>query len=140
MSHKSSSYKPGMIIWRIPCSHYQKTKIKHMKIVLITTLMLLIGVASKAQSDVAARISEKIAQRMKDSLSLSEQQKDSIYSLNILLSNRKAEFRKQYTDIDSLQIHFQRVERLRDSLYKTILGDEKYLLYKTKKRYLISNN
>ena len=111
-----------------------------MKIVLITTLMLLIGVASKAQSDVAARISEKIAQQMKDSLSLSEQQKDSIYSLNILLSNRKAEFRKQYTDIDSLQIHFQRVERLRDSLYKTILGDEKYLLYKTKKRYLISNN
>ncbi len=111
-----------------------------MKIVLVTVLFLLIGMASKAQSATAIQIADKIARRMKDSLSLTEQQKDSINSLNILLSNKKAQLRKQYTDIDSLQVHFQRVERLRDTLYKTILGDEKYLMYKKKKRYLVSNN
>ena len=111
-----------------------------MKLLVVTTFFLLIGIASKAQSAVAARISEKIAQRMKDSLSLTDQQKDSIYSVNILLNYKKGQLRKQYADMDLLQLHFQQVERLRDSLYKTILGDEKYLLYKDKKRYLISNN
>lgn len=77
---------------------------------------------------------------MKDSLLLSDKQKDSIYSLNIRLNNEKAQLRSQYADMDSLQYHTQRVEASRDSLYRTVLDEEKYRLYKTKKRNLITNN
>lgn len=111
-----------------------------MKIAFVTILFLFIGVASRAQSAAAIQVAGRIAQRMKDSLSLSDQQKDSIYSLNILLSNRKAELRQQYTNMDSLEHHFQLVESSRDSLYRIVLGEEKYQLYKTRKRSLISSN
>lgn len=111
-----------------------------MKLLIVTIFFLLIAVISKAQSAAAMQVAEKIAQRMKDSLLLTDQQKDSIYSLNILLSNKKAQLRRQYTNMDSLEHHFQLVESSRDSLYRIVLGEEKYQLYKTRKRNLVKSN
>lgn len=117
-----------------------KLKTINMKFLLMTIFFLVTTVTSKAQNSFATQIAEKIAQRMKDSLLLSDKQKDSIYSLNIRLNNEKAQLRSQYADMDSLQYHTQRVEASRDSLYRTVLDEEKYRLYKTKKRNLITNN
>ena len=109
-----------------------------MKLILLLFFSFFLAGSVNAQS-YATAVADRIAQRMKDSLSLSAGQKDSIYAVNIRLHNQKALLRQQYTSIDSLEYHTQLVERTRDSLYMRVLGDEKYLLYKSKKRNLISN-
>lgn len=97
------------------------------------------GTKAKAQ-DKASELASKIAQRMKDSLSLDETQRAKLYDLNMLLHNRKMSIRQQYAGKDSLSYYMQIVENSRDSLYHGVLTDEKYLLYKSKKRHLINNN
>ncbi|MBK7289140.1 MAG: hypothetical protein IPI78_02205 [Chitinophagaceae bacterium] len=112
-----------------------------MKYILFFLFGATVSTAVKSQNTgPAEQLSEKIAAKMKDSLLLTSQQKDSIYSMNMQLTNRKLIVRQQYTGSDSLQYYIQQVERSRDSLYRTILTEEKYLLYKTKKRYLVNNN
>ena len=85
-------------------------------------------------------LSTQIAQKMQDSLYLSSEQRDSIYAINNRLQSQKMQARMQYAGADSIQYHLQRIENTRDSLYKPVLGAEKYLLYKQKKRNLISAN
>ncbi|HEX2846418.1 MAG TPA: hypothetical protein VHN59_07705 [Chitinophagaceae bacterium] len=94
---------------------------------------------ASAQSAMHTAVAERITGKLKDSLFLSNGQRDSIYAINMLLSGQKNNLRSIYQDMDSLQIYTQRVEHTRDSLYRPILGEEKYLLYKQKKRNLISN-
>lgn len=94
----------------------------------------------KAQSNPAQDISSRIANKMRDTLSLFSAQRDSIYSINIELHNRKQLVRQQYSNMDSLRIKIQAIENTRDSLYRTVLSEEKYLMYRQKKRNLVSNN
>ncbi|HEX2847225.1 MAG TPA: hypothetical protein VHN59_11800 [Chitinophagaceae bacterium] len=93
-----------------------------------------------AQSSIQTALAERIAGRLKDSLSLTIVQKDSIYAINMLIANQKNALRSVYQDLDELQFHTQRVEHTRDSLYRPILGEEKYLLYRQKKNNLVNNN
>jgi hypothetical protein len=94
-----------------------------------------------AQSSIQTALAERIAGRLKDSLSLSGAQKDSIYAINMLIANQKNALRSTYqSDPDALQFHTQRVEHTRDSLYRPVLGEEKYLLYRQKKNNLVNNN
>jgi hypothetical protein len=93
-----------------------------------------------AQNTAAEQLAENIARKMKDSLSLTEQEKNHVYGINLLLSNQKTAVRQQYSAPDSLRYHLQRVENSRDSLYREILNEEKFLLYRQKKRNLINNN
>ncbi len=97
-------------------------------------------VKGSAQSVHGPTVHLRIAQKLQDTLGLSAAQKDSIYSINHQLQNKKMLARQQYTGTDSLGYHLQRIENTRDSLYKPVLGAEKYLLYKQKKRNLISAN
>lgn len=109
-----------------------------MKKILFSFCLLLAGQYVQAQS---TDLSTRIAQKMKDTLGLSPTQRDSLYAVNMRLQQQKTQLRSQYTAMDSLQYHFQRIENSRDSLYKRIIADEgKYNLYKQKKRYLVSNN
>ena len=106
---------------------------------LIIALIFLGPLFINAQSN-HEQLSNHIAQKMKDSLNLTNQQRDSIYAVNIQLSEWKISVRQQYTNPDSLRRHMQIVENRRDSLYRPFLSEEKYQLYLQKKRNLISNN
>jgi ABC-type transport system involved in cytochrome bd biosynthesis fused ATPase/permease subunit len=112
-----------------------------MKRLILSVIVLLAGICAKAQiQTTASELAEKIAQRMKDSLSLSTEQKNGIYTINMQLHTQKQNYRQQYSNIDSLQYYIQRVESTRDSLYKIIIGQELYLQYKSRKRNLVRNN
>ncbi len=109
------------------------------KIVINIMILLAICQCCSAQS-VGQQVTDRISQKMKDSLWLNTTEFSKIDSLNQLLYTRKMELRQQYGQPDSLTIYTQRVEKSRDSLYRLFLSVEKYQLYKQKKRNLISNN
>jgi hypothetical protein len=111
-----------------------------MKKVFIILSLLIFSHTVKAQSTPAEQLAEKLAQKMKDSLSLSSSQKQQLYSINMQLHSNKLLVRQQYAGSDSLIINLQKVENTRDSLYKPVLTQQQYDLYRQKKRSLVSNN
>lgn len=110
-----------------------------MKTLFSFLIILFSSIIVNAQTP-AEQIAEKIARKMKDSLQLTDVQKTQIYQLNIQISDQKTLMRNQYTGSDSLRVKTQMVENTRDSLYHTVLSDEKYWLYIQKKRNLVNNN
>ncbi len=84
-------------------------------------------------------LAEKIAARLKDSLQLTVSQKNAIYQVNLDLHQQKLAARELHPG-DSLTHHIQQIENSRDSLYRPILGEEKYPLYRSNKRRLVSND
>lgn len=112
-----------------------------MKKIIVFILCIIIGNNYVlAQQNPATQLAEKIAKKMKDSLSLTGNQKNQVYDINMLLHNQKMAARQQYTDRDSVRFYLQRIEGKRDSLYKTILPDNKFQMYREKKRNLVNNN
>lgn len=107
------------------------------KTILFFIISIAFSISSRAASD---SLSARIAVRMQDSLALSNEQKNSIYVINVLLQQRKQAARSKETDITALQSVFQEIENSRDSLYLPVLGQSKYALYKQKKSTLIRNN
>lgn len=87
-----------------------------------------------------AELAKKIAQKMRDSLSLNNKQASEIFSINVQLARMKKEMRSRYTNTDSLRRSIQRVENKRDSLYQSVLNPAQYSLYRQKKRNLVNNN
>lgn len=106
----------------------------------ITLLLISSTVLQAQQGGIYPSPSEHIANKLKDSLNLSASQRDSLFVINNYLQNQKQQARLQHPSADSVQYYLQRIENTRDSLYRPVLGSEKYLLYKQKKRYLISAN
>jgi hypothetical protein len=107
---------------------------------LFTCLILCLGFL-KAQQSPAVQLSEKIAQKLRDTLDLTSIQKNKIYDINMLLHNQKMAVRLQYVNQpDSMTRYIQRVEKTRDSLYRIELPLSKYNLYLQKKRNLVNNN
>jgi hypothetical protein len=89
----------------------------------------------------AVQVAQKIAKKMKDSLNLTGNQKNSIYDVNMNLHNQKQAARLQYASTPAvLTTKMQTIEKTRDSLYTPILTAPQFILYKQKKRNLISNN
>lgn len=111
------------------------------KIILLVILITGFSLCSRAQLTYAQQYALKVAERMKDTLLLSSNQKAEIYNINIQISNQKANVWRQYTGVDSLiAIHLQQIENKRDSLYLPVIGEEKYSLYLNKKGKLLNNN
>lgn len=106
--------------------------------IIFALVLVTAGFAANAQSTPADIIADKIAQKMKDSLSLSASQKLEIYQINLQLHEHKLSKRAQYAGTDSAGVHVQRVENTRDLLYRPVLGENKYQLYLQKKRNLLS--
>lgn len=102
-------------------------------------LVLILNKGVHAQSDISAQLSARIADRLKDSLSLTSVQRDGIYQVNQQLALQKYNARQTVTG-DSLRLRIQKIENTRDSIYKPILGEEKYMLYRSKKILLLNNN
>ncbi len=113
-----------------------------MKLKLVLTLLAIIAFRYivPAQSAGAAQLANHIAQKMKDTLSLTQEQKSQIYSINLQIHSLKMEVRQQYNNPDTIRVRTQRVESSRDSLYRPVLNQPQYQLYLQKKRYLISAN
>jgi threonine aldolase len=114
--------------------------IKKMKIVIILFIFSFLSAATYAQSDHATQLANKIAQKMKDSLGLTGQQKNSIVDISMNLHEQKSLARQQHHGSDSLRYFLQRIENTRDTLYSAVLSQQQYLLYKQKKRNLVNNN
>lgn len=109
-----------------------------MKILLFIGCSLL-ALCAAGQSG-AEQLATRIAKKMKDSLSLTASQQTQIYTINMQLHQQKQQVFTRYQASDSLRIHLQRIENSRDTLYSSVLSPDKYLLYRQKKRNLISNN
>ena len=112
------------------------------KLIIFLGILFLTGINSFSQADnsVAVHLAHKMAKKMKDSLSLSAQQRQDLFQVNMNLHNSMQAIRLENPPADSLQKRIQRVEKTRDSLYQPVLGPEKYQLYLQKKRNLLNNN
>lgn len=108
-----------------------------MKKILITALFGLFSSVTGAQS-AAEQLADRIAQKMKDSLSLTDAQRQQIYTINMDITARKQAARAISNDRSHIGRQIQQIENSRDSLYKPVLGEEKFMLYKQKKTSLIS--
>jgi hypothetical protein len=115
-------------------------KIKNMKHILILFIVIVLNKQLFAQHTAGEQIADKIAQKMKDTLSLSKSQKTQIYNINMQLNNSKSVARQTNTNIDTISIKIQKIENTRDSFYRLILSNKQYDLYRQKKRNLINNN
>lgn len=102
--------------------------------------MLMAGTSLQAQTTPAEAVAQRIAQKMKDSLSLTESQRVQLYQLNLQLHERKQAARQQYGGSSVLASEVQKMENGRDSLYKAVLTEVQFQQYRQKKRNLISNN
>lgn len=114
-----------------------------MKLLIIFALVLVTGYCAVAQDNpnpIAENLAKKIANRMKDTLALTEQQCHSIFEINMQIHKGKMEKRKQYANDPLLGTHLQKVENMRDSLYRAVLPEDKFMLYKKKRTNLVNNN
>lgn len=103
------------------------------KVISSIVVLITIGLGVQAQSTSAATL----AQRMKDSLSLTDQQKTQIYTMNTTIAGRQARMQELFAGSSSLPYYLQGIETNRDELYSTALSDKKYVLYKSKKANII---
>jgi hypothetical protein len=106
---------------------------------ILVFVFLAVAFASKSQT-YSQTLSLKIADKLKDSLQLSERQKQALFQVNLQMEADKSEARRLYKLTDSLTKKIQRIENKRDSLYRPFMNEEQYQKYKSKKRSLISNN
>jgi uncharacterized protein YxeA len=111
------------------------------KLLIALVIIIVAGYSASAQTSNAEVLAGKIAQKMKDTLSLTETQKGQVYTINMQLYQQKETAWQQYGQSDSLvTVHVQRIENTRDSLYKAVLTAPQYILYRDKKRKLVNNN
>lgn len=110
-----------------------------MKLILVVFLICCFSKSATAQNDHANLTANKIAQKMKDTLNLTAQQKNAIKNINMELHERKKKAREKSTDRVIVGRDLQKIENKRDSLFKTVLTTEQYILYMKKKRKLVSN-
>jgi hypothetical protein len=105
-------------------------------------MLLLLSTASilKAQSSPGEQLAGKIAQKLKDSLSLTTTQQEGVYAANMRLHNLKMTLRQQHLSADALRVQFQKVENTRDSLYQRVLTANQFQQYRQKKKNLVNNN
>jgi hypothetical protein len=110
------------------------------KIIFLLSLSFFASGLLCAQPGPAVQLAHKIADKMKDSLTLSNQQRAKIFQVNMDLFRQKDAARKKSTDRVTVGNDIQSIEKQRDSLYKLELTPGQYLLYMQKKRNLVSSN
>jgi hypothetical protein len=118
----------------------KKNKRSFMKHIITCLVLIFLGLCVTAQTPYE-QLASKISQKMKDSLLLTEVQRQSIYQINLELHNQKSSVWQQYNGSDSLlRLNLQLIENKRDSLYMPVLTEEQQVLYKQKKKSLVNNN
>lgn len=111
-----------------------------MKKLFVLLLLLVFVSAIHAQATPAAQLAHHIADKMKDSLGLTNQQRAKLFQINMDLFDKKTGARKKSKDRTIIGPELQQVEKTRDGLYKEVLTQQQYLLYLQKKRHMITAN
>jgi hypothetical protein len=111
------------------------------KIIVIVALFFFVSTLKAQQQETPeAKVAHKIANKMTDSLGLTNQQRAKIFSINMDLSKKKKDARKKSTDRSIVGQELQQIEGTRNAIYKTVLTQEQYTLYLQKKQNLVNNN
>lgn len=103
-------------------------------------VLMLVSVSGFCQTNTEEVLAARIADRMKDTLVLDLAQRDSIYNINLQLSQAKTAARQAYSGTNMLTSKIQEIELSRDPRYILVLTDQQYVLYKQKKKFLVHNN
>jgi len=105
-------------------------------------LLVLFNLAGYSQQtiDYADQYAKKVAQRMEDSIGITEQQKSMIYKINSSIAEQKKAVWQNYTNRDSVQVYIQAIEDKRNSLYNGMLTYDQYEAYLQKKHNILNNN
>ena len=111
-----------------------------MRTFFLLLLLSFYGNQSYAQHIPSEIVANKIAQKMKDSLSLTEEQKTELATINMQINQSKAAVWQQYSTDSLIQVNLQLVENTRDSLYMPVLTTVQHQLYLSKKRTLLKND
>ncbi len=107
-------------------------------IIFVLTALFFSVTLLQAQETPAAQLAHRIADKMKDSLQLTNQQQAKIFTINMDLQKEKEKARKKSPDRAVIGKELQQIENSRDNLYKAILTEQQFTLYKQKKRSLVS--
>lgn len=99
-------------------------------------LVIICASAAKAQRP-PQLAAEKIATKMKDTLSLTTGQRTDLYTISMNIEIQKQLTLQQYTGTDSLLVKLKYIEYLRDSLYRPVLTTEQFNQYKLKRMELV---
>lgn len=94
--------------------------------------------AQEQQNTPAAKLAHHMADKMKDSLALTNQQRARVFQINMDLYHKKMMARKKSTDRDIVGAEIQSIEKSRDTLYKEVLSAQQYQGYMQKKRNLVT--
>ena len=105
--------------------------------IFASLLLLFFSHGSYAQTSQTDSLANLLAQKMKDSLSLTSEQKNQIYTINTTILTRDSNLRKMFIGSKSLISYLELLGEQRDSLYKSALPNDKYLLYLSKKRNIV---
>jgi hypothetical protein len=123
----------------------KQKKYMRYKIIILILAFIVIQNRAKAQTNNGGNttpgviVAHRIAKKMKDTLDLTGNQRNQIYTININLHQQKIIARNQHPGNDSLTtVAVQAVENKRDSLYQGVLPLIKYNLYRQKKRNLLN--
>ena len=84
------------------------------------------------------RLAQYMAEKMKDSLRLTQQQAKSIYDINMKIHEQKMNARRLNKRMDLLTREIQKIENTRDSLYLKIISAGNLERYKEKKSKIVS--
>jgi hypothetical protein len=109
-------------------------------ILFLLTTFFKISFSQSNGQDPATRVANRIADKMRDSLSLSEKQRNDIFIINTQLQDRKKTAMTSGQDRNNIGLALQQIENTRDSLYSTVLSAAQIQIYNQKKRNLIRNN
>lgn len=114
------------------------------KLTLLLCSCVCLWVTSLAQNnqnkkeDKGQELATRMADRLRDSLSLSPSQRQAIYEVNLDLHKQKMKAWEKTKDRGVLGKELQKIEDKRDKEYQKFLTDEQYQNYRKKKRNLIS--
>lgn len=94
---------------------------------------------SYSQGNPSVLLAQRIATRMKDTLSLTAFQTQQVYNVNLNLNIKKMQARNISTNRVIVGQAIQAVEKTRDSLYRIGLTLPQYQLYLQKKKNIVKN-
>lgn len=110
------------------------------KYIMLIFLIIFCSIYSFGQTSPSEQLAQRIANKMRDTLTLTALQTQSMYNINLNLDTRKMQARTISTDRIIVGRAIQAVEKTRDSLYRIGLTAPQYELYLQKKKNIVKNN
>lgn len=110
------------------------------KFALFFLLLSCFSFCYSQSTTLSEAVANKFSNRMTDSLKLTSQERQGILEANRMIARLKFQARNNYKQVDSLTGYTQKIEDMRDSLYRRVLTEDKFKQYAAKKDKIINNN